>query len=45
MVKKIIFFFCLEPLGKDETEFIQSINEGGEMVKEINHPFLKLHLD
>lgn len=38
-------FFCLEPLGENETEFIKSVKEGGELVKNINHPFLKLHLD
>ncbi len=43
--KKLNIFFCIEPLGKDETEFIQSIEEGGNMVNNINHPNFKLHLD
>ena len=43
--KKKNVFFCIEPLGRDETEFIQSLKEGGDMVKKINHPYFKLHLD
>ena len=36
--------FCIEPLGK-YTDFIKSIDEGGQLVLKINHPFFKLHLD
>ena len=45
MVKKKKVFFCIEPLGSNETEFIKSLNEGGNIVQEINHPYFKLHLD
>lgn len=38
-------YFCIEPLGSDETEFIKTLKEGGDMVEKINHPYLKLHLD
>ena len=37
--------FCLEPLSINETEFITSLEEGGEFVNEIDHNFFKLHLD
>ena len=43
--KKFNIFFCIEPLGKDETEFIQSIEEGGNIVNDINHPHFRLHID
>ena len=43
--KKYNVFFCIEPLGPDETDFIQSIEEGGNIVNKVNHPFFKLHLD
>ena len=43
--KKKSIFFCIEPLGSNETEFIKTLKEGGDMVEEINHPYLKLHLD
>ena len=43
--KKFNVFFCIEPLGPDETDFIKSIEEGGNIVNKINHPFFKLHLD
>ncbi len=38
-------YFCIEPLGKNETNFITSVKEGGELVKKINHPNFKLHVD
>jgi len=43
--RKYNVFFCIEPLGPDETDFIQSIEEGGNIVNKVNHPFFKLHLD
>jgi len=43
--KKLNVFFCIEPLGPNETDFINSIKEGGDIVNKINHPFFKLHLD
>ena len=36
---------CLEPLSPVETDFINTVAEGMEMVREINHPNLKIHLD
>ena len=38
-------FFCIEPLGKNYTEFVLSMKEGGELVKKINHSNFRLHLD
>jgi len=43
--KRYNVFFCIEPLGPDETDFIQSIEEGGNIVNKVNHPFFRLHLD
>ena len=43
--KKYNIFFCIEPLGPNETDFIQSVEEGGNLVNQVNHPFFKLHLD
>jgi len=43
--KKYNIFFCVEPLGPNETDFIQSVEEGGSIVNKVNHQFLKLHLD
>ena len=43
--KKNNIFFCIEPLGPKETDFIKSLDEGGNIVNKINHPFLKLHMD
>jgi len=36
---------CLEPLSTKETDFINTVAEGMRMVREINHPNLKIHLD
>jgi len=36
---------CLEPLSPVETDFINTVSEGMQMVQEINHPNLKIHLD
>lgn len=43
--KKKGIFFCLEPLSKKETDFIFSLEEGGEIVEAVNHSNFKLHLD
>ena len=43
--KKKGIFFCLEPLSKKETDFITSLEEGGEIVEMVNHSNFKLHLD
>ena len=37
--------FCIEPLGKNYTDFIISNEEGGEIVKKIDSEHFKLHLD
>jgi sugar phosphate isomerase/epimerase len=36
---------CLEPLSTKETDFINTVAEGMQMVRQINHPNLKIHLD
>jgi len=36
---------CLEPLAPVETNFINSVEEGMKLVREVNHPSLKIHLD
>jgi len=36
---------CLEPLSPEETDFINTVAEGMKMVRQINHPSLKIHLD
>jgi sugar phosphate isomerase/epimerase len=36
---------CIEPLGKSETDFINTVAEGLKMSREINHPNFKVHLD
>ncbi|MGD8786946.1 MAG: sugar phosphate isomerase/epimerase family protein [Phycisphaerales bacterium] len=36
---------CLEPLSLVETDFINTVAEGMRMVRQINHPNLKIHLD
>jgi sugar phosphate isomerase/epimerase len=36
---------CIEPLGKTETDFVNTVAEGLKMVREINHPNFKVHLD
>ena len=37
--------FCVEPLDKKTTEFITSFEEGGNIVRKVNHNSCKLHLD
>ena len=36
---------CLEPLSPVETDFINTVAEGMEMVRRIDHPNFKIHLD
>jgi sugar phosphate isomerase/epimerase len=36
---------CLEPLSPAETNFINTVEEGMKMVREIDHPNFKIHLD
>jgi sugar phosphate isomerase/epimerase len=36
---------CLEPLSPAETNFINTVDEGMKMVREIGHPNFKIHLD
>ncbi|MHC4368585.1 MAG: sugar phosphate isomerase/epimerase family protein [Planctomycetota bacterium] len=36
---------CLEPLSPVETDFINTVAEGMEIVRQVNHPSLKIHLD
>ena len=36
---------CIEPLSPVETDFINTVAQGIEFVRQINHPNLKIHLD
>ncbi|MBN2588435.1 MAG: sugar phosphate isomerase/epimerase [Sedimentisphaerales bacterium] len=36
---------CIEPLSPVETDFINTVTQGIEIVRQINHPNLKIHLD
>jgi len=36
---------CLEPLNRFETDFINTCEQGLKMIKAVNNPALKLHLD
>lgn len=36
---------CIEPLSPVETDFINTVEQGMKMVRQINHPSLKIHLD
>jgi sugar phosphate isomerase/epimerase len=36
---------CIEPLSPMETNFINTVAEGLRLVREINHPNFKIHLD
>jgi sugar phosphate isomerase/epimerase len=36
---------CIEPLSPVETDFINTVAQGMEIVRQINHPNLKIHLD
>ena len=43
--KKYKIYFCIEPLSKNISEFIQSIKEGIEIVESVNEEHFKLHID
>jgi len=36
---------CLEPLSPVETDFVNTVAEGMKMVRQIDHPNLRIHLD
>lgn len=36
---------CLEPLSPAETNFVNTVAEGMKLVRQVNHPNLKIHLD
>ncbi len=36
---------CLEPLSPVETDFLNTVAQGMEMVRQIDHPNLRIHLD
>ena len=36
---------CIEPLSPQETDFINTVSQGLQMVRQINHPNFKIHLD
>ena len=36
---------CLEPLNRFETDFINTVEQGLRMIRDVNSPALKLHLD
>ncbi len=36
---------CFEPLAPVETNFINTVDEGMKLVREVNHPSFKIHLD
>jgi sugar phosphate isomerase/epimerase len=42
---KLGLTICFEPLAPAETNFINTVEEGMRLVREVNHPSLKIHLD
>ncbi|HOL35924.1 MAG TPA: sugar phosphate isomerase/epimerase family protein [bacterium] len=38
-------FLCIEPLGPDETDFIDSACSALQLIKKVNHPYFQGHLD
>jgi D-psicose/D-tagatose/L-ribulose 3-epimerase len=38
-------FICMEPLNRFETDFINTVDQGLKMIKDVGSPALKLHLD
>jgi len=42
---KLGLTICVEPLSPVETDFINTVSEGMRMVRQINHPNFKIHLD
>ena len=37
--------FCFEPLGPNDSDFINSVNDSLRLVEQINHPSLRMQLD
>ena len=37
--------FCLEPLAPTETNFLNTCAQATELIRQVNHPNLKLHMD
>jgi sugar phosphate isomerase/epimerase len=38
-------FYCIEPLSSTQTNFINTVNEASQFVKEVRHPNLKMVFD
>lgn len=38
-------FLCIEPLARTETNFINTAKDAIDIIEEVSHPYLKLHLD
>ena len=38
-------FLCIEPLGPEETDFINSAYSALQLIKKVNHPYFQGHLD
>lgn len=38
-------FFCIEPLGPSECDFIKNADEGFKLVRDVSNPHFGLHLD
>ncbi|MCP4712099.1 MAG: sugar phosphate isomerase/epimerase [Planctomycetes bacterium] len=36
---------CIEPLASHETDFINTVTQGMRLVRQIDHPYFKIHLD
>jgi len=45
MAKKKAVTICIEPLAREETNFINTAAEGIKLVDEVASPYFKLHLD
>ncbi len=45
LAKKRAVTLCIEPLAREETNFINTAAEAMKMVDEVNSPYFKLHLD
>ena len=36
---------CFEPLAPDDTDFINTCEQGARLVRQVGHPHFKLHMD